>query len=106
MIFLCIFAAVFNDEKCHDETHGGAQIDLLIDRADQTVNICEMKFARSEYEVTKADDEDFNHKMDVFLQQTDTKKSLMLTLITTFGVAKNKYSGTVQRQITLADLFK
>lgn len=89
-----------------DETHGGAQIDLLIDRADQTVNICEMKFARSEYEITKADDEDFNHKMEVFMQQTDTKKSLMLTLITTFGVAKNKYSGIVQRQITLADLFK
>lgn len=89
-----------------DKTHSGAQIDLLIDRADQTVNICEMKFARSEYEITKADDDNFNYKLEVFLQQTNTKKSLMLTLITTFGVAKNKYSGTVQRQVTLADLFK
>ena len=89
-----------------DKTHSGAQIDLLIDRADQTVNICEMKFARSEYEITKADDDNFNYKLEVFLQQTNTKKSLMLTLITTFGVSKNKYSGTVQRQVTLADLFK
>lgn len=89
-----------------DDSNKGTQIDLLIDRADQTVNLCEMKFARSEYEITKADDENLNHKLEVFLKQTGTKKSLMLTLISSFGIIKNKYSGSVQRQVVLADLFK
>jgi len=83
----------------------GAQIDLLIDRADQTVNICEMKFARGVYEITKADDADFENKLETFLRQTGTRKSLMLTLITSFGIVTNKYSGRIQRQVTLAELF-
>ena len=55
-----------------------------------------MKFARSEYEITKADDEDFENKLEAFLRQTNTRKSLMLTLITSFGIKPNKYSGHVQ----------
>ena len=84
----------------------GAQIDLLIDRADQTVNICEMKFSSYEYEVTKRDDENFNNKIEAFLRQSKTKKSLMLTLITSFGVKPNIYSGRVQRQVSLKDLME
>lgn len=86
--------------------HKGAQIDLLIDRADQTVNVCEMKFTQSEYEITKSDEESFENKLEMFLQQTKTGKSLMFTLITSFGVKQNSYSGRVQRQVTLTDLFK
>lgn len=86
--------------------HKGAQIDLLIDRADHTVNICEIKFAQSEYEITKSDEESFENKLEMFLLQTKTSKSLMLTLITSFGLKQNCYSGRVQRQVTLADLFK
>lgn len=88
-----------------DEKGKGAQIDLLIDRADQTINVCEMKFSRSEYEITKDDAENFNNKIDAFMRQTKTKKSLMLTLISSFGIKQNKYSGIIQKQITLADLF-
>lgn len=83
----------------------GAQIDLLIDRADQTINVCEMKFSRSEYEITKDDAENFDRKLDVFIRKTKTKKSLMLTMITSFGIVKNKYSGFIQKQVTLEDLF-
>lgn len=90
--------------KPDDNSHG-AQIDLLIDRADQTVNICEMKYSQSEYEITRQDDENFGNKLSAFLCQTGTRKSLMLTLITSFGVKPNKYSGHVQRQVTLAELF-
>lgn len=88
-----------------DGTNKGAQIDLVIDRADQTVNICEMKFSKSTYEITKSDDENFDNKMNVFLRQTKTKKSLMLTLITSFGITKNKYSGHVQNQVVIENLF-
>lgn len=83
----------------------GAQIDLLIDRADQTVNICEMKFSRSIYEIDKTDSADLENKMDTFLKQSKTKKSVMLTLITTYGIAPNRYSGQIQCQVTLSDLF-
>ena len=89
----------------NDEIGKGAQIDLVIDRADQTVNLCEMKFSRSPYEITKSDDEDFDNKLAAFLQQTKTTKSLMLTLVTSFGIVQNKYSGHVQNQVTMEDLF-
>lgn len=89
-----------------DDGQRGAQIDLLIDRADQTVNICEIKFAQAEYEITRADDENFEHKAEAFFRQTKTRKSLMLTMITTFGIKPNKYSGRIQREVTLADLMK
>ena len=64
-----------------------------------------MKFSRSEYEVTKADSDDFDNKLNRFLEQTRTHKSVMLTLITSFGIKNNKYSGTIQRVVTLSDLF-
>lgn len=89
-----------------DDDQKGAQIDLIIDRADQTANICEMKFSRSEYEITKSDATELDNKLEAFIRQTNTRKSLMLTLITTFGVKKGKYSGDVQAQLTLDDLFK
>ncbi len=89
----------------NDKTGKGAQIDLVIDRADQTVNICEMKFSRSPYEITKSDDEDFDNKLAAFLQQTKTSKSLMLTLVTSFGIMQNKYSGHIQNQVVMEDLF-
>jgi hypothetical protein len=90
----------------NEEGERGAQIDLLIDRADQTINLCEMKFSRGEYEIDRSDDETLSRKIDTFMRQTKTRKSLMLTLVTSFGLKKNKYSGQVQRLVTLGDLFK
>ena len=81
----------------------GAQIDLLIDRADQTVNVCEMKYSRTAYSLTAQDDENLENKLDAFVRQTGTRKSLMLTMITSFGLAPNKYSGHIQRSLTIAD---
>lgn len=83
----------------------GAQIDLVIDRADQTVNICEMKFSRSAYEITKSDDANFENKLNTFLEQTQTTKSLMMTMITSFGIKPNKYIGNIQNQVIMENLF-
>jgi len=88
-----------------DEEKKGAQIDLLIDRADQTVNLCEMKFSQSEFEITKSDAENLDNKLNQFIAQSKTNKSIMLTMITSFGIAKNKYSGHVQCEVTLDELF-
>lgn len=84
----------------------GAQIDLLIDRADQVVNVCEMKYARQEFEITKAYAEQLRQKMMVLRQTTRTRKALHLTMVTTYGVKRNIHSSEVQREVTMNDLFR
>ena len=85
---------------------GGAQIDLLIDRKDDTINICEMKFAKAEFEISKDYEDKLTHKLDTFVRSTGTRKTLMLTFITTYGLKQNIHSGIVQRELTLEDLFR
>lgn len=83
----------------------GAQIDLLIDRRDRVINICEMKFSINEYVIDKAYDENLRNKIEAFRNETKTRKALQVTMITTYGVKKNMYSNRVQSQLTLDDLF-
>lgn len=85
----------------------GVQIDLLFDRADQTINICEMKFSVSEFTITKGYADDLKQKLQIFKDETKTKKSLFLTMVTTFGVIKNThYTGLVQNDIIMDALFE
>ena len=83
-----------------------AQIDLLIDRNDKTINICEMKYSDGDFAINKGDDDDFRTKTNVFKTATKTRKSLMFTLVTTAGLKRNKYSGRVQKVVILDDLFR
>lgn len=69
----------------------GAQIDMLIDRADGVINICEMKFYNDPYTITKTYAEQLKQKLSVFRSATDTKKTCWLTFITTYGVVQNTY---------------
>lgn len=71
---------------------GGAQIDMLIDRKDRVINLCEIKFSTKPFTVTKAYAENLRNKMMVFRTETDTNKTLMLTIIAAYGVAVNQYS--------------
>jgi len=83
-----------------------AQIDLLIDRKDGVITICEMKFSGDEFEVTKEYAEKLKRKLRVFRTESKTKKPLYLALITTFGSQKNShYLGLVQNELKLEDLF-
>jgi uncharacterized protein len=84
----------------------GAQIDLLFDRQDNCINICEMKFSTSQFTIDKSYAEELKRKMDVFSENTKTKKTLFLTMITTYGVKRNlHYTGLVQKEITMDALF-
>lgn len=83
----------------------GAQIDLLIDRADHCINLCEMKFCRGKYTITKAEREKIENRMQSFIAYSKTKSSIRLTMITSFGVEKNVNSGIIQNELTLEDLF-
>jgi len=88
-----------------DET--GAQIDLLIDRQDMCINICEMKFSINQFEVTKSYAKDLQTKMDVFREKTKTRKTLFLTMVTTNGVKNlENYSSLIQNEVKLDALFK
>ena len=88
------------------QKNDGAQIDMLIDRADNIINVCEMKFSEDEYTVTSSYDKQLRHKMTVFREETKCRKTLHLTLVTTFGLCFNEYAGSIQKVITMDDLFK
>lgn len=85
----------------------GSQIDLIIDRKDRVINLCEIKFYNSPFTITKDYDLKLKSKMDVFKLAANTKKSVFTTMITTFGLVQNQYAkSTVQNEMTLDDLFK
>lgn len=90
--------------RCADEA-GGAQVDLVIDRDDNTVNLCEMKFSIDTFEIDKAYESNLRNKLAQFMRLTGMKKSLQLTMVTTYGVAPGIHSGIVTNQVTLDDLF-
>lgn len=83
----------------------GAQIDLLIDRNDGIVNICEMKFCADEYAITAEDAMSMRRKKAVFKRETATRKALHVTYVTTFGLKRNAYANDVQSEVTLEELF-
>jgi len=84
----------------------GAQIDLVISRRDGYIHICEMKFSRSEYEITKAYSQNLQNKVERFILDTKCEDAIILTFITSCGVKQNAYSYLAQRSITLEDLFE
>ncbi len=88
-----------------DDKKEGAQIDLLINRADNVVNLCEMKFVSSEYTITKEEETKLRNRIETLKKTLNAKQTVHLTLITTYGVAYGKYSGIVQKEITMDDLF-
>ena len=87
------------------DTENGAQIDLLIDRNDHIINLCEMKYATKEFIITKSYDENLRNKRGVFIEETRTKKTVYITMITTYGVKRNEYWGGIQSELLLDDLF-
>ena len=89
----------------HAWPHKDAQIDLLIDRNDSTINICEMKFYKSRYPLSADDIDDMQRRLDTFRDETKTEKTLLLTLITSYGVTPASDIHQVQSVLTMDDLF-
>ena len=82
-----------------------AQIDIIIERADKIVNICEVKYCQGEYNLDKDEYERIKKRKNAFIQETGLRHVPWLTMITTEGVARGKYSEMIQTQVTLDDLF-
>lgn len=91
-----------------DLDHGiyGSQVDLVIDRRDRVVNLCEMKFSMLEYAITKEYDRKLKEKISDFKRITKTKSSVHMTLVTTYGLIDNMYASHVQSVVTAEDLFQ
>jgi hypothetical protein len=87
------------------KTSPGAQIDLIIDRNDRVINICEIKYANDEYIIDKKYAEILRNKKEVFMQETKTRKAVHFTLITPYGVKRNEYYGWIQSEVKMTDLF-
>ncbi|HMR58512.1 MAG TPA: DUF234 domain-containing protein [Cyclobacteriaceae bacterium] len=81
------------------------QIDLLIERNDNVINLCEMKYTSEKFVIDKRYDENLRNKRGAFRAETQTKKAIHTTLITTYGVKHNEYKGNIQSEVTMDDLF-
>lgn len=104
-------AAVLTSEsqwtyKPKSKTEEGAQLDLIIDRQDDCIHVCEIKFSNGPFTIDKKYAMELERKIRVFREQTKTSKTLFLTFITPFGLNKNKYSSElVHCELTLDDFF-
>jgi hypothetical protein len=88
------------------DTHPGAQIDLLLDRADQTINLCEIKYTTGgDYTLNEEEERKILNRREQFLETTHTQKSIHLTLITTRGLTRNAHSDIFQNVVNVDALF-
>ena len=88
------------------ESANGAQVDLLIERADRIINLCEIKYSAGQYTISKDEDIKIRNRQADFVFETNARYAVVPTMISTFGLKANNYSGGIQSQITMDDLFK
>jgi hypothetical protein len=95
--------AIFAWRSEHSEP--AAQVDLVIDRKDGIVNLCEIKFSQTQFAINKSYEENLRNKIAAFQTETKTRKAVHLLMLTTFGLQKNQYFGIAQKEVVLDDLF-
>jgi hypothetical protein len=88
------------------EISPGAQIDLLIDRRDGVINLCEMKYSLHPFTISMKYDQELQQKRMALLSETGTRKAIHITMVTTYGLTEKGYRASVQSEVTLDDLFK
>lgn len=82
-----------------------AQIDMLIDRADGLVDICEIKYSAEPYEMTKEENEKILHRCLVFQKNGHARRAIRTILIASAGLKPGKYSGNITSVVSGDDLF-
>lgn len=88
------------------ESQRRTQIDLIIDRADRIINVCEIKFATTDYVVTREYETRLRRRMAIFAAETKTRHTLVPTFVTTYGLMPGSHSSMIQQQVVMDDLFK
>ncbi len=87
-------------------TNDKTQIDLIIERADKMINLCEIKYSEGTYLLDKEEAEKIRKRRATFVEQTGTRCGILPTLISTNGASQNSYVAEMAFQITLDDLFE
>ena len=88
----------------YNGAEGGAQIDLVIDRRDDVINLCEIKFSRFQYTITSQYAEYLEERKELFRTVTKTRKSLRITMITLNGIKPGKYTDIISDDINLSEI--
>ena len=88
------------------KTSPGAQVDLLFDRRDGIINLCELKYSKAEYAISAKEEINLLNKVAAFEAESRTKKAVHLTMVTTYGLLNNKHSNIVHSEVTLDALFR
>ena len=83
-----------------------AQVDLVIDKKDQVVNLCEMKFSLYPFSITRDYADKLRNKIAAFKMATKTRKSIFITMVTTFGLMQTPYAYMAQNEIEMNALFE
>ena len=78
---------------------------MLIDRADRVINLCEMKFVNTEFEVKKDYEETLRRRINWMTEHVSSRHNVQMTLVTTYGLKYGVHSGIFQRVVTLESLF-
>ena len=86
-------------------SESGAQIDLLIERADRIINLCEIKYSANEYRLSKEEDLKMRNRQADFVEETGVRFAIHPTMVTTYGLRQNEYAGGIISQVTMDDLF-
>lgn len=95
--------------RCKADTKNetpGFQIDLIIERADRIIHLCEMKFCVGQYNITNSYEKKLRERMGIFQTVTGTKKTIVNTFVTTYGVVNGKHKSIVHSEVKIDDLFQ
>ncbi len=84
----------------------GAQVDLVLDRRDGIIDLCEVKYSKDKYAISDSYAAELNRIAATFMDVTKTRKAVHMVMITTYGLQYNEYSGEIQNEVELDDLFK
>ncbi len=88
------------------EGHKGMQIDLIINRSDRVVNLCEMKFVNTEFEVKNDYEMTLRNRLNWMIEHVGRRHNVQMTLVTTYGLKYGIHSGIFQKVVTLDSLFE
>ena len=99
-----VLTSVFSWRGKHEDN--GARIDLVIERADNIINLCEIKFSSDLFRIDKAYYDSIRNKRSAFSGSMRTRKAVQTTMVTTFGLLQNNYSAELVSQVILDDLFE
>jgi len=79
---------------------------MLIDRKDDTINLCEIKYSDEKYKISKSYADDLNRKVSIFKSKTHTRKAVFTVMITTKGLFDNPYARDVQSEVRAEEMFE